>query len=104
MPGPRGVAMAGLLHRSHPQLPQKQNAGCRSFDSSSGMNCHDPGCISPQVLSVYLETGTAKYAVRPIIGSIALPVISPLSFISFALARTPEKPPLKSLRSEGTLL
>ena len=56
--------MAGRLHRSHPQLPQKQNAGCRSFDSSSGMNCHDSGCISSQVLSVYLETGTAKYAVR----------------------------------------
>ena len=84
--------MAGRLHRSHPQLPQKQNAGCRSFDSSSGMNCHDPGCISPQVLSVYLETGTAKYAsLAPVTGSvIALPVISPLSFMSLAVSRMAE--------------
>ena len=39
----------------------------------------------------YRETGTAKYAVNtPVIGSAALPVISPLLFMSFALVRTAE--------------
>jgi hypothetical protein len=37
----------------------------------------------------YCETGTAKYAVNtPVNGSVALPVISPLLFISLASART----------------
>ena len=40
---------------------------------------------------IYCETGTAKYAVNtPVIGSTALPVISPLLFMSFASARTAE--------------
>ena len=35
--------------------------------------------------------GTAKYAINaPVVGSIALPVISPLSFMSFASARKAE--------------
>ena len=49
------------------------------------------------------ETGTAKYAVLTPLASIALPVISPWSFMSLALSRRAEKPPLSSLRSIGVL-
>lgn len=42
-------------------------------------------------LVCYCETGTAKYAVNtPVIGSAALPVISPLLFMSLALVSTAE--------------
>ena len=46
----------------------------------------------PVSLRYFPLTGTAKYAVlAPVFGSvIALPVISPLSFMSFASARTAE--------------
>jgi hypothetical protein len=47
-------------------------------------------------------TGAAKYGVLTP-ASIALPVISPLSFMSFAVSRRAEKPPLRSLRSVGVL-
>ena len=47
------------------------------------------------LLFCYGERGTAKYAVNtPVIGSTALPVISPLLFMSFALASNAEKPAL----------
>jgi hypothetical protein len=58
----------------------KQNAGCRSSESTSGTRCFP--CL------FYCETGTAKYAVNtPVVGSKALPVISPLLFMSLALSR-----------------
>ena len=46
-------------------------------------------------------TGTAKYGVLTLFGSIALPVISPLLFMPFAVSRRMGKLPLKSLRSIG---
>jgi|SRR5262245_22401708 len=84
------LAVATLLSVTS-KSPQKQNAGCRSFDSSPGMTCHDPARIFlPQVFSVYLETGTAKYAINaPVVASTPLPVISPLLLMSLALARKP---------------
>src|SRR4029453_14611224 len=61
----------------------KQNAGCRSSESTSGTQCLSR--------PVYFETGTAKNSINaPVVGSIALPVISPLLFMSFASARKPE--------------
>lgn len=55
---------------------------CRmsDFKSTSGTRCFS--CV------FYCEMGTAKYAINaPVFGSTALPVISPLLFMSFALAR-----------------
>jgi hypothetical protein len=58
---------------------------------------HDETSLAPRTepLRYYLVhpycIGTAKYAINaPVLGSIALPVISPLLFMSFALARKPE--------------
>src|SRR4029453_19103274 len=48
-------------------------------------------------------TGTAKYAVLTPFASIALPVISPLSFMSLAVSPLAEKLPFSSLRSVGIL-
>ena len=53
-------------------------------------------------LCQFPPTGTAKYGVLTP-ASIALPVISPLSLMSFAVSRRAEKPPLRSLRSVGVL-
>jgi len=51
------------------------------------------------------ERGTAKYAVNALVfGLVALPVISPLLFISLALVSTAVKPgTLRSFRSVGVL-
>src|SRR5438067_1965488 len=78
---------------------EKKDAGCRSYESASGLcavmamaklrSC--AGEASLYCLRYFPPTGTAKYAVNtPVIGSTALPVISPLSFMSFASARTAE--------------
>jgi hypothetical protein len=48
-------------------------------------------------------TGTGKYDVLTLLESMALPVISPLLFMSLALSSRAEKPPLRSLRSLGVL-
>src|SRR5437588_11522889 len=54
---------------------------------------------------IHFETGTAKYAVLTLFASIALPVISPLSFMSLALSRRAGNPgAFRSLRSVGTAL
>ena len=47
--------------------------------------------MRPFSCSVILPSGTAKYAVLTLFSSIALPVISPLSFMSLALSRRAEK-------------
>jgi len=51
------------------------------------------------------ERGTARYAVNaPVFGLVALPVISPLLFMSLALVSTAVKPgTLRSFRSVGVL-
>src|SRR6266513_2782574 len=79
---------------------EKKNAGCRSYESASGLCaflrtgesafvCRERGAYFSFV-SVP-PTGTAKYAVNtPVIRSTALPVISPLLFMSLALASTAE--------------
>jgi hypothetical protein len=85
------------------QFGEKRNAGCRCFTSTSGINASDPRSAL-YLFSFYGETGTAKYAVNtPVAGSVALPVISPLLFMSFALVSFAEKLPLKSFRSFGVL-
>ena len=54
-------------------------------------SCAQNAALFPFVL--YGERGTAKYAVKaPVSGLMALPVISPLLFMSFALARIAVKP------------
>ena len=77
----------------------KTEAGWRSCCSPSGnralLRTSKPAFVrfesSPVLLPYCPPTGTAKYAVNtPVIGSMALPVISPLLFMSFALVRTAE--------------
>jgi len=59
--------------------------------SSSAKLCSCAGKSDLFCLRYFPPTGTAKYAVNtPVAGSTALPVISPLSFMSFASARTAE--------------
>jgi hypothetical protein len=76
---------------------EKKTAGCRVYELASGSLCvcRDGEaafvrCESGPILCrQFPPTGTAKYAVNTfVIGSTALPVISPLLFMSFALAST----------------
>jgi len=71
--------------------------------SSNGQSCVRVSRMRRvSFLCQFLPTGTAKYGVLTP-ASIALPVISPLSLMSFAVSRRAEKPPLRSLRSVGVL-
>src|ERR1700756_4832429 len=73
---------------------RKENAGCRSYESASGfcaLRTFARFGSGPVLLPYCPPAGTAKYAINaPVAGSIALPVISPLLFMSFAFARKAE--------------
>ena len=69
------------LANRHPALGASSNGQAAFVRFESG----------PVLLPYYFPAGTAKYAINaPVVGSIALPVISPLLFMSLASARTPE--------------
>ena len=54
------------------------------------------------MLSLWSNDSTAKYGVLTLLASIALPVISPLSLMPFAVSSRIGKRPLRSLRSVGS--
>ena len=90
---------------------EKTSAGCRSYESGIRPVCVSSNrqiCVRVSRMRrvsfpcQFPPTGTAKYGVLTP-ASIALPVISPLSLMSFAVSRRAEKPPLRSLRSVGVL-
>jgi hypothetical protein len=71
---------------------EKTNAECQSWDRASGIvrlferaNLRSWVEIAPHIFYHCPQTGAAKYAVLTP-ASIVLPVISPLSFMSFAVS------------------
>ena len=100
---------ANLRHGRPLQIRQKAEAGWRCCYSPSGsralVRTGEAAFVRYEKRSCFPycpPTGTAKYAINePVAGSIALPVISPLLFMSFALARKAGALPLTSLRSVG---